>query len=82
MAVLSNADRAAVHALWMHANTDVTGAMTKAELRLAVNAIDDWVDQNAASLNSAIPQPARGALSARQKAWLLSFVVRKRFDIL
>lgn len=55
-------------------------AITKTDLRSAIDAIDAWVDANAASFNSAIPQPARGALTATQKAKLLLFVVRKRFE--
>ena len=55
-------------------------SLTKPELRAAVDAVDAWVEANAASYNSAIPQPARGALSAQQKAQLLMYVVTKRFE--
>lgn len=54
-------------------------AITKTDLRSAIDAIDAWIDSNAASLNSAIPQPARSGLTASQKARLLVHVVRKRF---
>ena len=54
--------------------------LSKPDLRAAVNAIDDWVDANAAAFNTAIPQPARGTLTAKQKAQLLFHVVSKRFD--
>jgi len=56
-------------------------ALTKDELRSAVDAIDGWVDTNSASFNQAIPLPARTALSARQKVELLTFVVRRRFEV-
>ena len=52
--------------------------ITKTELRAAIDAIDDWVEANAAAFNAAIPQPARGALTAAQKAALLSAIARKR----
>jgi hypothetical protein len=52
--------------------------ITKADLRAAVDAIDTWCDDNQASFNTAIPQPARTALTAAQKGWLLGYVVRKR----
>jgi hypothetical protein len=52
--------------------------ITKADLRAAVDAVDDWVEANQTAFNLAIPQPARGALSATQKALLLDYVVRKR----
>ena len=53
----------------------------KADLKAAVDGIDDWVEANAASYNAAIPQPARGALSIQQKVRLLFYVVKKRFEV-
>ena len=47
----------------------------------AVDAMDIWANDNAAAFNSAIPQPARGVLSAKQKAWLLFHVIRRRFEL-
>lgn len=80
MAVLSNGDRAAVTADWQREN-NLPIAINKPDLRAAINAIDQWCDDNAAAFNSAIPLPARTALSARQKAWLLSTVIRRRFEL-
>jgi hypothetical protein len=80
MAVLSDNDRIAVWLQWMRENKDaITGAMTKAELRAAVDAIDVWANDNAAALNTAIPTPARTVLSASQKAALFSIVIFKRY---
>jgi hypothetical protein len=81
MAVLSDNDRTDVWAeLMRELSTDhETISITKADLRAAVNAIDVFLNDNAAAINTAIPQPARGALSASQKARLLVFVVRKRY---
>src|SRR5262245_48275747 len=56
-------------------------SLNRADLRAAINATDDWVVANAASFNSALPQPARGTLTAPQKALLLSYVVRRRYVI-
>ena len=84
MAVLSDPDRVTVWAKFMQdtsAARETFGAMSKVDLRAAVNAIDVWVDANAAAFNSAIPQPARGVLTAKQKAWLLMAVVNKRFEV-
>lgn len=85
MAVLPDPDRFDVWADFMRKSqtsitltSDVTG-ITKAELRAAVDAVDDWVNTNAAAFNLAIPQPARGALTASQKAALLTYVVAKRY---
>lgn len=52
--------------------------VTKAQLRAAVDAIDDWCDTNQASFNTAIPLPTRTVLTADQKSWLLCYVVRRR----
>lgn len=78
MAVLSDALRRELWAEFMQVNRDPCG-ITKTELRAAVDAIDTWVDSNAASLNTAIPQPARNTLSAAQKARLLALVALKRY---
>jgi hypothetical protein len=78
VAVLSDGDRAAVWLQWMRLNAEGCG-ITKADLRAAVNALDDFLDTNASAINTAIPQPARGSLSAAQKARLLSLVALRRF---
>lgn len=56
-------------------------SLTKQDLRIAVNDIDAWIDANASSFNSAISQPARGALTTRQKVRLFLYVVRRRFEV-
>jgi len=83
MTVLSDPDRAALWADFMRDVTNIAGAgaITKTELRSAVNAVDQWVDDNATAFNTAIPQPARGALTSKQKASLLLYVVRRRFEV-
>jgi hypothetical protein len=55
------------------------GPLTKADIRAAVDAIDQWLTDNAASGNQAIPQPARTGLSAAQKARMQSLIVLKRW---
>lgn len=54
-------------------------SVTKADLRAAFNALDDWFDTNAATLNSALPVAARTGLSTAQKARLLRAVIAKRY---
>lgn len=79
MAVLSESDRAAVWIQWMRENRDaITGALTKAQLRAAVDAADSWADSNASEYNLALPAAARNALTPAQKALLLMFVVARR----
>ena len=84
MAVLPQADRDAVYAAFvadLHTAAGETIAVVRADLKAAIAAVDSWADANAASLNAAIPQPARAQLSARQKARILMAVVRRRFEV-
>lgn len=55
---------------------------TKTELRAAVDACDTWVDGNASSFNSALPQPFRGQATADQKTLLLCHVAMRRAGLL
>lgn len=80
MALLPKSDRQQIKATWMRESIGACAA-TKADLQAAIDAIDTWVDGNAAAFNLALPQPARTALTARQKAWLLTFVVQSRFEV-
>lgn len=78
MAALSDTNRAAIWADFMRLNPEPL-SITKADLRAAVNAMDDFLENNSAAMNTSIPQPARSALSAQQKAYLLKFVIDKRY---
>lgn len=80
MAILLNQDRILIWAKFMQENNDSFG-LIKPDLRAAVNAIDDWIDANVASFNSALPLPARTTLLARQKARLLMMVILRRFEV-
>lgn len=83
MAVLTNADRAAI---WRGAMEELSQArapvgIAKADLLAAIAAADAWIDGNSAAFNLALPQPARGALTARQKARLLAYVIQRRYEV-
>lgn len=81
MAVLGNNARQSIcdeFATQVSAVRDSLGNLTKAQLRAAFNAADDWADANAASFNSALPVVSRNALTATQKAQLLALVVLRR----
>lgn len=77
MAVLGDSERFEVWAQIMR-ELPMPG-VTKPELRAAVNALDTWLNDNAAAANAALPQPARGALTVEQKAALLSYVIARRY---
>ena len=81
MAELSSAKRQELWAELMRelsADGETVG-ITKPELRAAVDALDTWLNDNAATINAALPLPARSALSAAQKARMLMFIVRYRY---
>lgn len=81
MAILPEADRVAV---WAEANRALSDAhescsIVKADLRAAIDAADQWVSDNAAPFNNALPVAARTGLTTAQKARLLMLVVARRF---
>ena len=83
MAILSEADRQDCFQEFME-QTSAKGEhyqapLTKADVRAAVDAMDQWLSDNAASGNQAIPQPARSGLSTAQKARMNSIIVLKRW---
>lgn len=79
MAVMSAGQRLACRDTSIKELLAITG-LVKADLAAAVNAIDQWVSDNATAFNTSIPQPARNALTASQKAALLEIVVRYRYQ--
>jgi len=76
MAVLSEQDRLTAWAEFMR---EGGVSITKADLRAAVDALDDWFDANAATLNTALPLAARNGLTTTQKARLLRAVIARRY---
>lgn len=83
MATLSAADLAAIIKEF---GSDVSArrasfSVSRPDLSAAVTAIDAWADSAAGAFNNAIPQPARSQLATREKAELLSRVLRKRFEV-
>jgi hypothetical protein len=81
MAVMSNEERRRCWAQFMRANLEPL-SITKAELRAAVDATDQWIEDNSSAYNLAIPQPARGAMSATQKTLLFVYVAMRRKGLL
>ena len=84
MAVLSNPDRAAESARYQSDASnarDQLAGVTRADIRAAIDAADTWADSNAASYNAALPLPARTALTAKQKAQILMYVIRRRYEV-
>ncbi len=53
--------------------------LNKIDLRAALNATDQWIDNNAAAFNASLPVAARTNLTTAQKAELFLFVAARRF---
>jgi hypothetical protein len=84
VALLADPERAAVTAAFQREAQNVNGTggtVSKADLRAAINAVDQWCEDNAAAFNLAIPLPARSALTSRQKAAILVWVTRRRWEL-
>jgi len=81
--MLTNDDRRALWAEFMKVASSAHEplALSKADLRAAVDAIDGWIDANAASFNAAIPLPARTALTMRQKLRLFVAILKRRWEV-
>jgi hypothetical protein len=62
----------------LDAQLDGGGSLLKTQNRDAIVAIDGAVDNNATTLNNAIPQPQRGTLSTKAKALMLALVAFRR----
>ena len=84
---LTTGQRQKIHAALMRLfddladqNPDGSQSVTvlKADIRAALNAIDDALDANAATINGWFPQPFRGAASPEQKALIVAVVALKR----
>jgi hypothetical protein len=81
MAVLPDADRIEI---WREMMSDLSSRreatpFLKDELKAAVDAVDQWVSDNQASYNAALPEPFKSAASAAQKALLMQYVVERRY---
>lgn len=80
-AVLVDADRVEVWAKFMReaSQNNVAFPISKTDLRAAINAADDWANTNASSYNSALPLPARTALSSQAKTLILVYILEQRW---
>lgn len=83
MAVMSAQERADVTADAQRDPPECPGGVTKAQLRAVIDALDGWWETTGAGLaNTAIPQPQRGNLTTRQKAYLFMLVLNKKYRVL
>ena len=85
MALLTDQDR---KDLWGKFMSIVSGipeeikhGMTKHELREAVNTTDQWIEDNQAAFNQALPEPARSVLTGKQKVRLFMMIATQKYEV-
>lgn len=80
MAALSQADREKiVEEIFDKSNSGTIDSLTDEDMLAFVAACDDWIVANMGALNTALPQPARSTLTAREKAWGFFLTARRRW---
>ena len=85
MAVLSSNDRQAVTDQLLRdlsVERNGPGTLTKAEVRTAVNATDQFQEDEAANYNATLSASAQAQLDARQKSHMFRAVSEKRYGVL
>ena len=56
-----------------------TVGIEKTDLRSAVDAMDNFFNSNASTINNAFPAAAKAGLTTKQKALLLMYVITQRY---
>jgi hypothetical protein len=55
-------------------------SIEKADVRAAIAALDNFLENNRAAINNSIPEPAKSSLTVQQKIGLLAFVLMRRLE--
>lgn len=84
MALLTTPERLAV---WAEMQRQISKmrepiSITRPQGLEFIDAVDQWMEDNAASFNSAIPQPQRSNLTATQKMHGFNMVTEARLKVL
>lgn len=82
MALLDETGRFRVWAQAMRNMPGVLSGVTKPQLRAAVDATDQWIEDNQASFNTALPAAFRTNATPAQKTFLLCYVAMRRAGLL
>ena len=77
MALLDATNRFRVAIAWMRDNIESSG-FSKPDLSAAVNATDQWIEDNQTAFNTALPSAFRTSASLAQKTALFCFVAMRR----
>ncbi len=83
MAELSSENRAVLVAKSARENSQLREnyQLTKSQHRALYDAVDTWINDNAASYNNALPEPAKTTMTAKQKARVFVAVITRRWEI-
>jgi len=82
MAVLPDLDRARTTNQWMRDSATTLAVCTKTDLRNALNATDQWIEDNQSSFNTALPVTFRNNATQAQKTLLFCYVALRRAGLL
>jgi hypothetical protein len=66
---------------WWSQGQETLAGVTKGDLKDAVDATDEWIDDNQASYNAALPEAARTNLTQAQKTLLFCAVALARVSV-
>lgn len=64
-----------------HVDVDCTSAEVRGEVLTAAVAADQWLTDNQASFNNALPEPFRTWATPKQKASVLHHIMLERFNL-
>lgn len=81
MAVLSESHIVNVWESLMRDNQE-TMAINKNDLKAAVVALDQFLENNAGTVNNAFPAAAKAGLTAQQKALIVAYVALRRYGVI
>ena len=82
MGVLDTAGRLQARHDFVYEDREAAGVpLSKAELLAAIDAVDDWVNDNTVAFNNALSIAAKTNLTTKQKAKLLRVVLKRRWEV-
>lgn len=82
MAVLDDTNRGLVRNHFMRVVGTLLPSILKSDVRAAVDATDQWIEDNSAAFNTALPVTFRTNASLTQKTLLFCFVAMRRAGLL
>ena len=85
MAVMDETQRKACTKAWIlrvYVSRNATAKLDTIALKAAVDAVDQWFENNVGSLNAALPEPFKSTATGEEKTMMLVHVVMKRVGLI